>query len=494
MSAENAVVGATARTLRRRALSLGAARGFDYALQLLLPIVLVRALDGSAFGQYRLLWLLVGTVMAIATLAMPASLFYFLPRSDEATQRLYVNQTLIFLIFAGAVAACAVAGWNPWLPASMHGLAHHGALVPAFVLLWVVASLLDLLPSVDERIGWQANATIGLAVLRAAALAAVGLSTHRFEPVLAALLGFAAAKTAVLAVYVGRCRGFGGPLLRWPLFKDQIRYAAPFGTGGALYVLRVQADQWIAATLFSVSAFAAFSLAAVLDPLLNVFRHAVSTAFLPSISRSQAGGDIRHALALNSRANVFVAALVYPLLAFAFVFANDLVTLVYTPAYIAAAAVMRVYVFGASALVIELATLTLVLRQGPFVMGLNLLTLIFSALLSWSAARHFGLAGAAVGSVTAAYTDRVLTLWRIGKLTEIPFRRLQDWRSLGLLASFAAFAAAVAGLAVALCAHRMGCLPRVLVGAGVLAAAYGGLCWPLARASGVFRLGSRDDS
>ena len=39
-------------------------------------------------------------------------------------------------------------------------------------------------------------------------------------------------------------------------------------------------------------------------------------------------------LDLNSRANIMVATIVYPLLAFAFAFAEDLVTLVYTATYL----------------------------------------------------------------------------------------------------------------------------------------------------------------
>src|SRR5882672_4762294 len=130
----------TLQQLRQRALSLGAVNAFDYATQFLVPVVLVRCLDAAAFGQYRLLWLVAGTVLAVATLAMPASLYYFLPRSDDATKRLYINQTLVFLVFAGLVSGWAVSSWNPWLPEKLRGLAEHEAIVPVFVLLCVVAS------------------------------------------------------------------------------------------------------------------------------------------------------------------------------------------------------------------------------------------------------------------------------------------------------------------------------------------------------------------
>src|SRR5947207_10711205 len=85
------------RRLVPRALSLGATHAFDYAMQFLLPVVLARCLDAVTFGEYRLLWLVMGTVMAIATLAMPSGLYYFLPRSGPREKRLYVHQTMLFL-------------------------------------------------------------------------------------------------------------------------------------------------------------------------------------------------------------------------------------------------------------------------------------------------------------------------------------------------------------------------------------------------------------
>src|SRR6266571_901615 len=427
-----------------RALSLGAANGFEYAAQFLLPVVLVRCLDTAAFGQYRLLWLAVGTVMAVVSLAMPGSLYYYLPRSDGATKRVYVNQTLLFLSAAGVIAGWAVSSWNPWLPEKMRGLTQHEAIVPAFVLLWVITSLLDMLPTVDEQVAWQAKAKVGLATLRAVALSLAAILTRELEPVLLVLLGFAAFKVALLLGYVAKHHGLRGPILRRDAFADQLRYVFPFWAAGMLYGLQAQADQWVAAALFSVAMFASFSIAAVLGPLVGLFRQAVSHAFMPSMSRLQAAGDIPGMLELNSRANVMVGTLVYPLLAFAFVFAEEIVTIVYTAAYVNAAPVMRVYIVGLAALVVELATIIMLLRQGAFMTGVNLVALVLSVALNWFSAQHFGLAGAAMGGVTAIWLDRIATLWRIALRTGVPFPRLQDWRTLGLLMLFAALAAVLA--------------------------------------------------
>ena len=473
LEAETAVP--TVHRLGRRALSLGVAKALDFAIQFLLPVVLVRCLDTEAFGQYRLLWLAVGTVMAVATMDMQAGLYYFLPRSDAPTKRLYINQTLVFLTLTGLVSAWVLSSWNPWLPEKMLGLAEHHGVVPAFVLLWVVASLLDLLPTIEEHVMWQAKTTVGLAALRATALSLAAVLTHELEPVLLVLLAFVAFKVALLLGYVASHHGLQRPILRWSIFADQLKYAAPLGAAGSLYGLRTQADQWVAAALFPLGMFASFSVAAVLGPLMGLCRLSVSCAFLPSMSRLEAAGDIRGMLELNSRANIMVGALLYPLLAFAFVFAEELVTLVYTGAYVDAAPVMRVYIVGLAALVVELASITMLLRQAPFVMWLNLVALVLTVALDWFSAMRFGLAGAALGGVIVLYLDRIATLGRIARHTRVPLRRLQDWRGLGQLVLYSTLSAALAWGTVDRFFAASGPFVRAVVGGLILAAAYGAM-------------------
>lgn len=464
---------AVTASLARRALSLGTANAIDYALQFLLPIVLTRTIDPHSFGQYRLLWLAVNTLMLITPMCMAPSLYYFLPRSDRPMQRVYINQTLLFLAGAGLVSGWAISEWNP-LVAHAHALADvaqgYGAVVPAFALAWIFASMLDVLPTADERVGWQAKAVVALSALRAVALSAVAISTRSLAPVLWTLLAVTGVKAIVLLAYVARYHGIGGPLAKARAFKAQLRQAAPFALSGALHGVRTQADQWIAASLFSVAMFASFSIATVLGPLVQIFRQSVNNVFLPSMSRLQSTGELGAMLDLNNRANAMVALLAYPLLGFAFVFAEPLIRLVYTSAYLDAVPVLRLYVVGLVAFVVELTSILFVLGQGPFAARVNAIVLVISLPLSWFGAKHFGLQGAALGSVAAVYGERILSLSRIASLTQRPVRRLQNWDTLAGILAAAGASAFLAGLAL----HGFDLAPivRLAAGAALLALAY----------------------
>jgi O-antigen/teichoic acid export membrane protein len=458
--------------LKRRALSIGAVKAFDHALQFLLPVVLVRCLDTATFGEYRLLWLAVGTIMTFATLNMCGALYYFVPRSESHRKRLYVHQTILYLAFAGLVCGFLLSPANALLPAPLRPLAPYGWLVPAFVALWILTFLLDHLPSVDERNSWQVYSMLSVSALRVLLVALGAWLTGDLRVILWLLLFLALFKAALLVYYVARRHGLGPPWFESAAFSEQFRHSVPIGVSNALNGLRGKADQWVAASLFAVSSFAAFSIAALVGQLMLILRQSVMQVFLPSMSRLQARGDVRGMLDLNSRGNVMVGRLLYPVLAFAFVFAEEMVTVVYTASYLEAVPAIRAYVIGMLPMAIETGSMVLLLRRGTFTLRLTAFTLALSIALSWTAALHVGLAGAAAGSVLAVYVDRVVLLRHLSRHTGIALRRLQHWRALLTALTFAAATAALAWVIVGRIFADSGPLARLVAGGAVFALAY----------------------
>ncbi|HYR36695.1 MAG TPA: oligosaccharide flippase family protein, partial [Burkholderiales bacterium] len=351
----------------------------------------------------------------------------------------------------------------------------------AFVALWVVSVLLDFLPTIEERIPLQAYATISVAVARALLVAGGAWFTADMSVILWLLLATVLLKLALLLGYIGRFHGWGQPWFSGPLFAGQVKYTAPFGFSSACYVLRSQADQWVAATLFTLHSFAAFSIAAILGQLVNIFRTSVVEAFMPSMSRMEAAGELKSMMEMNARANAMVGLLLLPILGFVFAFAEDLVSLVYTAAYIDAAPVMRVYIFGMAALVVELSSVLQLLRQGMFSLGMNVAVLAVAVPMSWFGGIELGLAGAAAGSVTALYLDRAIVLQRIAAISGVPVRRQQHWASLARYVAWTAGATLAAWLTVHYLFPGAPPVVRLLAGASVLGALYGAGNWKRGR-------------
>ncbi len=133
------------------------------------------------------------------------------------------------------------------------------------------------------------------------------------------LLAFVAFKLTLLMGYVAKYHGLRGPLVRWSAFSDQIEIFRPVRRlGSALRLARAGGPMGGGGALPGRRCSASFSIAAVLAPLVNLFRVSINAPFLPSMSRLQAAGDIAGMIELNNRANVLVGALLFPLLAFVF--------------------------------------------------------------------------------------------------------------------------------------------------------------------------------
>lgn len=452
----------TAHSLRG-AFTLGTASAIDYILQFILPIVLVRSLDPTEFGQYRVLWLVTNTVMAIAPLYMPQSLFYFLPRA-EGQRAPYVANVLWFLVFMGLLGALFVSPWNPLRTALLVELPGADGLVPVFILLWVASTLIEWLANTEGRVAMQARIIIALSIIRVVVVGAVAWVTGDMLAVLLALTGFALLRCLILLVDILHRYGTHAVKPNAQLMRQQLAYAAPFGLAGMLYNLRQQSDQWIAASLFSLHQFAAFSISLAVLPLAGLIRQAVSNAILPAMNVRHHQGDLAGAVALNRDANTLTASLLFPVLAFLFVFAEDVIELIYTEHYVQGAQPMRVYLIGLAGQALVVNNLLITLAQGGFQMRLNGFFLPVAVLLSLGGAYLFGMAGAAVGSAVAQWGSHLLSIRHVCKIGKVRVSHLIDWGDLAYYAGTAILAAALALWAVRLMAVAT-TMSRLLAGA-----------------------------
>ena len=85
---------------------------------------------------------------------------------------------------------------------------------------------------------------------------------------------------------------------------------------------------------------------------------------------------------------------------------------------------------------------------------------------------HLGLAGAAAGSVSALYLDRLIVLRRIAAISGVPVRAQQHWRELARYLVWSALAAAAAWLVVHALFGESALVVRLGIGFMVMALVY----------------------
>ena len=418
-------------SLRRSALLLGAAGAIEFMLQMVMPVLLVRHLDPTTFGQYRLLWLLANTATSIAPAFMPMALFYFLPRAKGHERGAVIGNVLLYCALAGSVTGMIASSWNPWMQEAVRALfAQTRAISSCFLLLWIVATVTDVLPTADGRAGWQAYMVIAVALLRTVLLAAAALTAPDIVVLATVLAVVAGTKIVLLFHYLFKNDDLTRMRFEWPRMKQLLAYALPFAVGNTLFLMRSQGDQWIVISLTTPALFATFSIATVVQPVTTLLRQPVINAMMPRLNAAHARGDTGEIVGLIARCNGAAGMLLIPIVGALAAVAPALVQVLYTSRYAAAAPVMQVYLIGMVMNVFAVGHVLSALGQGAFSVRSSLYCLVFSLVLSWAGLHYFGLPGAALGSVASLGVNELWSLHHIAAGLRVPMRRLVSWRPL----------------------------------------------------------------
>jgi O-antigen/teichoic acid export membrane protein len=457
--------------MRRQIITLGMANIADFAVQLFTPIVLVRVLDEGGFGDYRVLWLAAGTLLATVPMSVPGSLPYFLPRHDLDSQAVFVRQTLFYMFLAGLLSGLALSPLNPFLGGSLGTLAQSHFAASLFWALWVFASTLDILPNAERRIELQAGLIFGLALLRGGSVIAAAV-LGGINAVIGVLALVAATKAllllAVPTVRYGRRLWFGR-MSRW---LEQARYAIPLGANNAVYLLRLQVDQWLVVVLFGSVQYGVYSIGVVALALGTIIRTTVNNVIFPEMSKAQAEGDFSKVMVLNSRSNVAVSLFVFPLLAYLFAAADPIIRLVYTDAYAGAVPVLRLNVIAFLIAVVEMTTVMLALRQGPSLLRSSLISLPVGLLAGYAGSLAWGMPGAMAGAVLGNFVAIAVVFASASRVLALPVSALQDWRTIARIGGAAIIAGVAAYVTLLLVPSELGHAAAILASGAVFCCAY----------------------
>jgi O-antigen/teichoic acid export membrane protein len=402
--------------VRKNAILLASAAMVEFGLQFLVPVVLVRSLSTLEFSIYRLMMLTASTAMALAPAFMPQSLYYLLPAASKSERKKIIGNVIVYLTIAGGLVAFIASPLNPIVGGPINGLFwdSYGA-SSLYLWMFVVVSLSTVLPIAEGNVLWQVRVEVSLAIFRTIVIVIASLLSHQASWVIVALM-IEMILRVILAIFYVRTRS-GITTMIWDFrsLAGQLRFSVPFAIGGSLFVMRTQCDQWLAASLLSQSAFAAFTIGAVVLPIASLIRQPINNAVLPAISLAIATKDYARVQRLLTKASRVAAVTLVPISGILFLTAPEIISLVYTQKYRAALPVMQAYLVGIAFQAIATGYALPALGLGKFALKNNAVCLILSVVVSSIGAVMFGLVGACLGSVV---TFLVSELWNLRALTK----------------------------------------------------------------------------
>jgi len=405
---------------------LASARLLNQALALLSPLLLVRLLEISEYGRYRQFMATAMFITSLAGFALSANLNYLIARSPER-QAVDITNTCLLMLAVSLVSAFVVVVARQWIVPPE--IASAWPLLAIYVFMFLN---LEVLVSYWLAHGKSVNVmgyTLAITVWRIATLLAATWWLKDVEMIFVTLVCAEAVKNLWIYLWLRR---HGLLVFRWDsaAMREQVRLAAPLGAGSVLYKLN-DFGKVVVGNQMGPIPLAIYTTAAYQVPLVNIVQGALADVIFPDmVKRSRR--DPAHGLLLWKRAQVLIFAAICPAWLLLTYWAEPLVRLLFTDAYVAAVPYFQVFLLLMVRQCFQFSTPLRSVEDNASFAHANLAALLINVGLIVALMPKFGLWGPTLGLVVGQTWTSVYLGVRILKRYKLPLSELCQWGKLGL--------------------------------------------------------------
>lgn len=438
------------------------AKTLGFAFTVVLPLILVRALDQHTYGQYRQIFLLITTAGMLLPLGVPFSAFYFFPREPQRCRQIVLNIALYHL----AVSTVALLLFTLY-PRAIALILGSEELVPyargvALVLfLTVFSSITETIATAYQEVKVSTVFIIFANLSKTLLLIGAVLVSRSVDALLTAAAIQGAIQSATLLWYLNsRFPRFWSDFDR-SFFAAQLRYAMPLGLSGVLFLMQREAHHFYISTRFGSTAYAMYAIGCFQLPLIGLLRESIASVLISRTSEYQQQGRIEDIITLTAKAMRKVSLAYWPVLFFLLICAEDFIVLMFTRNYIGSVPIFQVNILMlATVIPITDPIFRAFAEHRFFIVRVRFALLMVLVAALQLGVDRFGMPGA-VGMVLAVtIAERVIISWKSTRILGMNSAHLRLFR--GTLTSGIAAALAVVP-AYALRVALAGSLPVVVL-------------------------------
>jgi len=403
---------------------LASARLLNQALALLSPLLLVRLLDIVDYGRYRQFMAVALLVTSLGGFALTANLTYLLARTPQRAPA-DITKTSVLMFVVALVSALIVVVLHPWIVPEE--IASSWWLMSLYVFMFlnlevVVAYWLARRRSVEVM-----QYTLVVTAWRLGTLLGAALYFREVEMIFVTLVCAEAMKN--LAIYLWlRTRGL--LVFRWDraVLDEQVRLVTPLGLGSILHKANDFGRVVVGAVLGPVP-LAIYSTAHYQVPLVNIVQTSLSDVIFPDLVK-RAQRDPAEGLRLWKRAQMMVAAVIVPAWVLLSYFAEPLIRLAFTDAYVAATPFFQVFLLLMLRQCFQYSTLLRSVEDNASFATSSAIALAINIALIAALMPAFGLWGPTLGMVVSQMWTGYYLGRRVMVRYRVPASQIFHWRKL----------------------------------------------------------------
>ncbi len=418
----------TSSELPRKAGIIVLSRTITVIVQMSSMVVLTRILSKEEFGLLTFLLMLYTSVMTVAHLGLPESIFYFFEKVAPASRRnfaLMTGRTLFRLSLGASLFLLAFNFISPYW-----GFETHGLVLPLILLVVLELPTLpmpNILIAID-RAKQAAWLNIISSLVQFSVLTVPALLNQPLRIIVFALLGYGCIRLAISAFLF--FKNFPGQAEKLPkgMVGEQLRYSIPVGLAQILWGLNRQIDKYIVAAFLPVTVYAVYVVGSWEIPIIPTIAYSVASVMMPSLVNHFLNQEKTQLLALWRQAIHKVSVLVLPLTVLLLLVAEEFIAVLFSESYIAAALPFRIYTLILLHRVAAYTSLLKAIDETRTITFSAILLLGSNILLSIPLVMIMGIAGPPTATLLANLISWIYILTRIKKALNVGFRDVFPFR------------------------------------------------------------------
>ena len=421
-----------------RGVVLAGARLLNQALALLSPLLLVRLLDIVEYGRYRQFMAVAMLVTSLGGFALTANLTYLLSRTPERAAA-DITKTTMLMFCVAVISALVVAAAHPWIVPEE--ISASWWLLSLYVFMFLNLEVVVAYWLARRRSLEVMQYTLVVTAWRLATLLGAAVYFADVEMIFVTIVCAEAIKN--LAIY-SWLRRRGLLVFRWDreVLREQVRLVAPLGLGSVLNKAN-EFGRVVVGSVLGPVPLAIYSTAAYQVPLVNIVQTSLSDVIFPDLVK-RAQHDRAEGLRLWKRAQMMVAAVILPAWLLLTYFAEPLIRLAFTDAYVSATPFFQVFLLLMVRQCFQYSTLLRSVEDNASFAISSAVALAINGVFIVTLMPRHGLWGPTLGLVASQVWSGFYLARRVMLRYQVPASQVFHWRKLML--SFAASLLALAAL------------------------------------------------
>ncbi len=400
----------TEPTLKKQAGFLFTAQIISFLIISVSPIILVRLMNENDYGSYQQVLFIATLILSIVHFRMPGSLYYFYPRVENQVSDL-LNQTILVMGLTGLLGAlvCYVMASSGLLPAGIESQLF--LILSVYIFIESMGQLLDHLFVLEKKPEYTLYKGIINNIVKLSLVVGAVLLTGEVKAIVIGLSIYAGLRLLVVLAYVAKKYQLSLTIVDVSLLKKQIKYVLPLAAANIIGIIGLKLDKLFIGYQLDPASFAVYTLGGLgLMSAVTMLYTSVGNVCLPKLSgyadKNQRGQarDLWHTMIFAN------AAVTIPVVVFCAYMAPEIMTILFTEKFIAAADIWRINLFILLIQMLGYGYIPTAFGKTGSILKANIIRFAISLPLVYFLVKDFGLEGAAIAFVIGFWINALMQL------------------------------------------------------------------------------------